>query len=94
MKRQPYEEPAFTSTRTDADTYADRAMDVLALDHLDERERGRIRDALRAAYLDGECQGECQGILILTFAENRRKRVGGKRAIEEAIRVLMDGANY
>lgn len=90
MKQTP-DEPALVNTRTDADSYADMVLSALRrpLRRLSERERGYIRDALKEAYLDGECQGECRALSILSIAQERARQIGGAAAMAAAIAILL-----
>jgi hypothetical protein len=64
------DEMAFTSTRTDPDSSAERALDDL-LSHVaigSTRTQCYIRDSLAEAFRAGEHQGECRAIVILSIA--------------------------
>jgi uncharacterized protein (DUF1330 family) len=67
------DEPAYTSDRTDAESYADQALATMQHHGAKflERQRGHVRDALTEAFLDGE-HNEClRALTILRIARER-----------------------
>lgn len=83
------DEPAFTSTRTDASAYADNALaSILQGAPLDERQQGYVREMLQTAFEDGEMQGEFRALWILVIAEKRAPSAEVRWAIRECIQLL------
>ena len=68
-RREP---PTWTNTRTDADSYADRALDDL-LSHirLGNRSQCYVRDGLAESFTRGEEQGETRALRLLLLARAR-----------------------
>ena len=82
------DEPAFTSTRTDASSYADRALaSILQGAPLDERQQGYVREMIESAFEDGERQGEFRALWILVVAEKRATR-SARALIRRCIHLL------
>lgn len=83
------DEPAFTSTRTDAESYADNALISLPQGiRLDERQQGYVREMLVSAFDDGELQGEFRALWILVCAERRAGSPEARALIRQCIALL------
>lgn len=83
------DEPAFTSTRTDADSYADHALSVIpGIGRIDERRRGYIRDELAEAFLSGEHQGECRAIIVISIARENTTDPAVRAALGDCLQIL------
>lgn len=93
MSDQPHRVPdemPFTSTRTDADSYAEAALDDL-LSHVaitSTRTQCYVRDSLAEAFRAGEHQGECRAVLILAIAIRRAHSEEIAAALWECMRLL------
>lgn len=83
-------EPGFVSTRTDADSHAETALDDV-LTHCriaSARTQCYVRDALAEAFLAGEHQGECRAVLILAIAKAHARSPEVRAALAEVLQLL------
>jgi hypothetical protein len=83
------DEPAFTSTRTDAASYADRAVESLL--HgipLSTRQQGYVREMLISAFEDGERQGEFRALWILIIAQKHARGDEAQTLLRPCIALL------
>lgn len=82
-------EPGFVSTRTDASSYADRALESIQQGvKLSERQQGYVREMLESAFEDGERQGEFRALWILVVAEKRAASAHERTLIRQCIALL------
>jgi hypothetical protein len=87
------DEPRYTSTRTDADSYADQALTSMQQHGAKflERQQDHVRDALVEAFLAGEHQGECRAIVVLSIARRHATDPATRAALGACLRVLGAG---
>lgn len=87
-----YDEPRYPSTRTDADSYAYRALiHMRDCEALSVQQLGSIRDELAAAFRDGEDQGVCRAIIVLSIARANATDPATRAALGACLRVLGAG---
>jgi hypothetical protein len=89
-------EPGFVSTRTDADSHAEQALDDLLTHCRIESARTQcyVRDALAEAFRAGEHQGECRAVIILAIAKANTQSSEVKAALAEVLQLLMNEAPH
>lgn len=84
------DEPAYTSTRTDPDAYADHALSVIpGIGRIDAQRRGYIRDELAEAFKAGEHQGVCRAIIILAIAQAHAESAETRAVLAACSRLLV-----
>lgn len=85
------DEPRFTSTRTDAESYAEHELRTMpGMGRLDNARRSYIRDALAQAFESGEHQGVCRAIIILAIAKGHARTAEARAALDACLRLLVD----
>jgi hypothetical protein len=83
------DEPPFRSNRTDAESYAEEALESLLQGiALDERQQGYIREMLVSAFEDGETQGEFRALWVLAIAHRNAQSPATKAALVEVVQLL------